>query len=85
MLLYHPNFSVWQYVRQTSYTTLYNRSCDDFKMCKLAAHYTYKAGAAVICCTVFMKTTSNQRRRKCARLHNLRAKDSVFILAAAEK
>lgn len=45
---------------------------------KLVAHYTCKAGAAVICCAVFMKTTAIQRKNW-PMLHDLRGGKPIFI------
>lgn len=44
---------VWCFMRKVVMTS---------RCAKLAAYYTCKAGAAVICCTIFMKTTAIQRK-----------------------
>lgn len=61
----------WRYICKTFNMALYKKSCDDFKMCKISG--TCKAGVAVICCTVFMKTTAIQRKwQEKKSLHDLR-------------
>lgn len=68
---------IWCFIRRAVMTS---------RCAKLVAHYTCKAGAAVICCAVFMKTTAIQRKwqEKKGNVNNLTGWKTIFTLAEIE-